>query len=163
MTNLESDDERIATITGDLRTVYGAVQQLAVPTWLKLDLTMAQLKALVAVENNPGISVCKVGGELSIGESAASLLIDSLVRRGDVDRTTDPDDRRRVRLTVTPPGEERLHELRQGNRQILGEWLGELGDDELDALARGLRALAATVRASQLERGQVPAAETVEG
>lgn len=103
MTNLESDDERIATITGDLRTVYGAVQQLAVPTWLKLDLTMAQLKALVAVENNPGISVCKVGGELSIGESAASLLIDSLVRRGDVDRTTDPDDRRRVRLTVTPP------------------------------------------------------------
>ena len=117
------------------------------PVWLKLDLTMAQFKALVTIERDAGASVCEVGRQLSIGESAASLLIDQLVRRGDVERVTDPTDRRRVRLTVTRHGQELLDELRQGGRQILGDWLGELDGEELDALALGLRALAGGRRA----------------
>ena len=70
---MDSQDPRIATITDDLRTVYAGMQQLIVPTWLKLDLTMAQFKALVAVERNSGIGVCGLGRELSIGESAGQL------------------------------------------------------------------------------------------
>jgi DNA-binding MarR family transcriptional regulator len=120
-------------IDDDLRTVYGTVQQISVPRWLKLDLTMAQFKALVAIHRNLGISVCSLGRELSIGESTASVLVDQLVRRGQVERTTDPDDRRRVRLAATARGEKLLSELRQGNREIMANWLAELGDDELDA------------------------------
>ena len=131
-----------ASVADDLRSVYAGLQQLRVPVWLKLDLTMAQFKALVTIERDAGASVCEVGRELSIGESAASLLTDQLVRRGDVERVTDPHDRRRVRLTVTPHGQALLDELRQGGRQIVGHWLDELDGDELDALALGLHALA---------------------
>jgi DNA-binding MarR family transcriptional regulator len=162
MTKSHSDDARSDTITDDLRTVWAGMQQLCVPTWLKLDLTMAQFKALVAVERSAGISVCEVGRELSIGESAASLLVDQLVRRGHVGRTTDPADRRRVRLVVTAPGEELLRELRQGGREILSDWLAELGADDLEALAHGLRALAGTVRASKLPVDRDQATESVE-
>jgi len=109
-----------------------------------------------------GISVCEVGRELSIGESAASLLVDQLVRRGHVGRTTDPADRRRVRLVVTAPGEELLRELRQGGREILSDWLAELGADDLEALARGLRALAGTVGAGKLPVDGDQATECVE-
>ena len=142
-------DPRIETITDDLRTVYGRVQQLIVPAWLKLDLTMAQFKALVAVERSSGIGVCGLGRELSIGESAASLLVDQLVRRGYVGRKTDPADRRRVLLGTTARGEKRLRELRQGSREILDEWLAELDQDQLEALARGLDALAQAVSADE--------------
>jgi len=142
-------DPRIETITDDLRTVYGRVQQLIVPAWLKLDLTMAQFKALVAVEHSSGIGVCGLGRELSIGESAASLLVDQLVRRGYVGRKADPADRRRVLLGITSRGEKQLRELRQGSREILGEWLMELGEDQLDALERGLGALAQVVSADE--------------
>jgi DNA-binding MarR family transcriptional regulator len=142
-------DPRIETITDDLRTVYGRVQQLIVPAWLKLDLTMAQFKALVAVERSSGIGVCGLGRELSIGESAASLLVDQLVRRGYVGRKTDPADRRRVLLGTTSRGEKRLRELRQGSREILDEWLAELDQDQLEALARGLDALAQAVSADE--------------
>ncbi len=142
-------DPRIETITDDLRTVYGRVQQLIVPAWLKLDLTMAQFKALVAVEHSSGIGVCGLGRELSIGESAASLLVDQLVRRGYVGRKTDPADRRRVLLGTTSRGEKRLRELRQGSREILDEWLAELDQDQLEALARGLDALAQAVSADE--------------
>ncbi len=139
---------RAAAIADDLRTVYVGLQQRNVPVWLKLDLTMAQFKALVTIERDAGASVCEVGRELSIGESAASLLIDQLVRRGDVERMTDPNDRRRVRLTVSPHGRELLGELHQGSRQIMGNWLDELDGEQLDALAEGLRALAQTVAAT---------------
>ncbi len=140
-------DRRIEGITDDLHMVYASMQQLCVPTWLKLDLSMAQFKALVAVQRSSGIAVCAVGRELSIGESAASLLVEQLVRRGHVERTTDPVDRRRVRLVVTARGEELLRELRQGSREILGDWLADLADDDIDKLAGGLRALAQTVDA----------------
>jgi len=142
-------DPRIETITDDLRTVYGRVQQLIVPAWLKLDLTMAQFKALVAVERSSGIGVCGLGRELSIGESAASLLVDQLVRRGYLGRKTDPADRRRVLLGITARGEKRLRELRQGSAEIMNEWLAELDQDQLEALARGLGALAQAVSADE--------------
>jgi DNA-binding MarR family transcriptional regulator len=142
-------DPRIETITDDLRTVYGRVQQLIVPAWLKLDLTMAQFKALVAVERSSGIGVCGLGRELSIGESAASLLVDQLVRRGYVGRKTDPADRRRVLLGITARGGKRLRELRQGSAEIMNEWLAELDQDQLEALARGLGALAQAVSADE--------------
>jgi len=132
-------------IADDLRTVYGTLQHFNVPTWLELDLTMAQFKALVTVQHNPGVSLSEVGRRLSIGESAASLLVDQLVRRGHIERVTDPDDRRRVRLTVSEHGQRQLDELRQGSRTTMGTWLATLADADLEALARGLRALAITV------------------
>jgi DNA-binding MarR family transcriptional regulator len=155
-------DPRIETITDNLRTVYASVQQLIVPTWLKLDLSMAQFKALVAVERSSGVGVCGLGRQLSIGESAASLLVDQLVRRGYVGRKTDPADRRRVLLGATSRGEKRLRELRQGSAEIMNEWLAELDQDELEALAHGLRALAGVVSAEKTRAADHATVENAE-
>ncbi|MGO8683328.1 MAG: MarR family winged helix-turn-helix transcriptional regulator [Thermoleophilia bacterium] len=141
-------DEHIRTIVDDLRTVYANLHRLSVPAWQQLDLTMAQFKALVAIERSKATSVCMLGRELSIGESATSLLVDKLVRRGYVERTTDPDDRRRVLLAATVRGQELLHELRHGHHQSLMEWLTALTDEDLDVLSRGLRTLRQTSNSS---------------
>jgi DNA-binding MarR family transcriptional regulator len=146
----DSRDPRIATIAGDLQSVYATLHRLSLPTLLRLDLTMAQFKALVVVDGSLGISVCELGRELGVGESAASLLVDQLVRRGHVERTADPADRRRVLLGATPSGQKLLGELRHGHRRNLDGWLAGLGDDELDVLARGLRALAQAAKAGTL-------------
>ena len=150
---MNSRELRVENIVDDLRTVYASLHQQSVPAWLELDLTMAQFKALVAVERNSGIAVCALGRELGIGESAASVLVDQLVRRGYAGRTTDRADRRRVHLAPTSRGKTLLGELRQGRRQSLKEWLADLDDDDLDGLARGLRALTQVVGA-----GEPPAA-----
>ncbi len=150
-----SDREpHVETITDDLHTVYASLHRLSLPTLLQLDLTMAQFKALVVVEGHSGISVCEVGRELGVGESAASLLVDQLVRRGYVGRTSDPADRRRVLLGATAPGQRLLRELRHGRRQSLERWLADLDGDDLEALTRGLRALARA--ASSGERRAAP-------
>jgi DNA-binding MarR family transcriptional regulator len=133
----------------DLWTVYASLHTLNLPTWLRLDLTMAQFKALMAVERSQGISVCELGRELGIGESAASLLVEQLVRRDYVGRTSDPADRRRVLLGATSQGQALLRELRHGRRQVLKEWLAGLDDDDIDALSTGLRALTRALRPDQ--------------
>jgi DNA-binding MarR family transcriptional regulator len=137
---------RSESVVDDLWTVYASLHTLNLPTWLRLDLTMAQFKALMAVERSQGISVCELGRELGIGESAASLLVEQLVRRDYVGRTSDPADRRRVLLGATSQGQVLLRELRHGRRQVLKEWLAGLGDDDIDALSTGLRALTRALR-----------------
>jgi DNA-binding MarR family transcriptional regulator len=129
-----------------MAALYVGLQELNMPVWLRLDLTMAQFRALVVVSRYAGSTVGELGGELSIGQSTASILADHLVCRGLVARVEDPADRRRALLSLTSAGETLLGELRHGNGQILKEWLAELADAELEGLARGLRALARAAR-----------------
>lgn len=130
-------------IACDLGRVWSALQHLSLPVWLKLDISMAQFKALAVVTHaEDGITVTDLGKRLSIGESSASLLAEQLVKRSYAERIADPADRRRVRVTATATGSEILGELRQGRRQHLDAWLAELDEPELQALQRGLSALA---------------------
>jgi DNA-binding MarR family transcriptional regulator len=146
---MNSRDSHIETIVSDLRIVYASLNRLSVPAWLRLDLTMAQFKALVAVERNSGIAVCQLGRQLGIGESAASLLVDQLVRRGYLERTIDPADRRRVLLSATAQATSLLQELRHGSEQSLKEWLAGLADDDVAGLAHGLSTLTEAARAGK--------------
>jgi len=136
----------IETVVANTAAIYVSLQELNMPVWLRLDLTMAQFRALVVVSRYSGITVGELGGQLSIGQSTASILADHLVCRGLVARVEDPADRRRALLSLTPAGETLLGELRHGNGQILKEWLAELTDIDLEGLARGLGALAHSAR-----------------
>jgi DNA-binding MarR family transcriptional regulator len=135
-------------IVDDMAAVYATLQELKAPTWVRLDLTMAQFRALVVVNHRRGITVGELGCQLSIGQSAASLLVEHLVRRGLVGRTEDPADRRRALLGCTPAGEELIAELRRLSRQTLKEWLSPLSDEDLEGMARGLRLLSQTARSA---------------
>jgi len=126
----------------DLRYVSSALQRIGLTTWLELDLPSAQLKALVALASGEGVSVTGLARSLSIGEPAASQLVEQLVRRGYARRTPDANDRRKVVVSATPVGAGLVAELLQGRQHHVERWLAALDDAEVDALARGLAALA---------------------
>lgn len=138
-------------IVDDMAAVYATLQELKAPTWLRLDLTMAQFRALVIVNHRRGITVGELGCQLSIGQSGTSPLVEHLVRRGLVGRTEDPADRRRALLGCTPAGEAQIAELRHLSRQTLKEWLAALSDEDLDGMARGLHLLSRAARTSARE------------
>ncbi len=122
------------------------------PRWLQLDLTMGQLKALVTVAEAGPLPVGRLGAALGIGKPAATLLVDALVRRGLVERSEDPEDRRRTLVRLSAQGGELMDELLRGRRDRLAGWLAQLDDDDLLALARGLRALVAVAAAQSQAR-----------
>ncbi len=126
----------------DLRAVTSELHRVSLPVWLELGLPMAQLKALIVLASSDGMSVTGLARDLAIGEPAASQLVEQLVRRGYAERLPDAVDRRRVVVTVTATGTELVTELRQGRHRHVEAWLESMSDEDVDALSRGLHALA---------------------
>jgi DNA-binding MarR family transcriptional regulator len=118
--------------------------------WLELDLSMGQLKAIVALTTQGSQSIGKLGRMLGVGEPAASTLVDKLVARGLVAREIDLADRRRTLVVPTDGGRGLVAHLRMLHMERLAEWLGRLETDDLYALQRGLEAL---VEAAQSTAG----------
>lgn len=128
------------------RTVFREIHARAASEWLSVDLSMAQLKALVWLARESGCTVSHLAETLHIGKPAASLLIDGLVHRGYVVRVQDTADRRRALTRLSPTGEELVTRLRAGGAEKLkaevAGWLSQLDAEHLHALATGLGALA---------------------
>lgn len=109
---------------------------------LELDLSMGQLKAMLALQAHGPQSVGRLGDALGIAEPSASLLVDKLAEKGLVVRERDADDRRRMIVTPTPTGRDVIGRLQRSRDERLVELLTGLEDDELRSLSHALRGLA---------------------
>lgn len=154
---VRAERERLldAVIDGQKRILH-AVHAASTPTWLELQLSMAQLKALFLLADGAR-SVGEVGEAMRTGKAAASLLVDRLVQVGLAERTEDQADRRRTLVHLTEAGEQAVGHLRDGGRERYREWLDRLDDADLAALMRGIEALAAVVDAELGSAEPVPA------
>lgn len=132
--------------------LHCALQGESIPSLAQLDLTMAQLRALVIVAWSGPMPVGSLGNTLGVGKPAATLLVNTLVHRELVKRREDPDDRRRTLVQVSPHGQEFIDELLQGRRDTLSVWFERMDDGDLAALARGFRALVTVALPESQER-----------
>lgn len=125
-------------------------QQATLPYWLELRISMAQLKGMIVLSHLQQSTISEFAETLQIGRSSASLLVDHMVQDGLVERTEDTEDRRRTMIRLSPYGAETLSHLRQesGAHSLLPGWLEQLSTSDLQALAQGLRALAAVAQAA---------------
>ena len=103
------------------------------------------------------LSVIVFGGPVTLGQLATAAqvrpptitrLVGILEEEGLVERETDPDDGRIVRVKATARGTRLLHEGRQRRVASLAASLGELPAKERAALARALPILEKVVRAT---------------
>lgn len=136
------------------RAVMRALRRLNMPDWMHLDLSMGQLKALVALTTAGSINVSGLADQLEVGNPAASILVDRLVQLGYAQRTEDPDDRRRTLVTPTARGSDLAARLQQAGGERLLRWMEQMTPDDLAALTRGLSALAAIASRETGETGQ---------
>lgn len=132
------------------RDVMQALEADSAPAWTLLDCTMAQIRGLMTLTREGPLTIGELAGALGIGQPSASILVGHLVRAGLVERAEDPADRRRTFARLSRHGEELIGQIRQDKRERVRRWLAQMADDDLAALARGLRALAAAAGA---ERG----------
>ena len=112
--------------------------------WINLDLTMGQLKALMALAQQR-MHVRQLAEALGVGKPAASIIVDRLVQLGLAQRIEDPEDRRYTQVSLTDEGSERVERLHQGKLDRLVQWFEAMDPDDLAALRRGLQALAAII------------------
>jgi DNA-binding MarR family transcriptional regulator len=104
-------------------------------------LTESQAELLWLVGRRPGISVSEAAAELGLAANTASTLVSKLVSNGLLIRAVDATDRRVGRLRLAEPTQQVVDASRAARRALLSEILGELDDDQIESLAKGLEVL----------------------
>jgi len=97
--------------------------------------------------------------ELAVGESAATAVVDRLVRQGLVVRCADPSDRRLVRLALSGTGESLVTKLHSTACQKTANLLVSLSDDQLAQLVATMEMLDAAAIANEALAGCESAAQ----
>jgi DNA-binding MarR family transcriptional regulator len=89
-------------------------------------LTVAQFRTLCYVDTAKGTSLSAAADFIGLSVPAMSRLVDGLVEMGMVRRGANADDRRHVRLSVTPRGEAALRDARALAQKHLAEAVSAL-------------------------------------
>lgn len=84
-------------------------------------------------------------------------LVDALERRGYVERTPDPADRRAALVVITDRGREQITTARRLIAEIEREWEQRVGSERMTALHDALQALAASQEGDAASRRRGPA------
>ena len=109
--------------------------------WLVLDLTMAQLKALILLVQSRGLRSRDLADELGIAPSATTPLVDRLVDQKLARREHDPSDRRIIWIRPTAKAISQHDKLMQTNRSVLQAVLDELPSGERQKVYESMRVL----------------------
>lgn len=157
------DDTQLVTLVPEKKqavddALHGFAESMAIfdpfrfRAWAEIGLTTAQLRLMLLLRENPGVTAGELASRLAVTPPTISGIVDRLVRLGLVRRDDDPNDRRLVRNFLTETGEVTYSKLEQGGDQFTMRILVEMSQAELDALTRGLRAfVAASERVAMVE------------
>jgi DNA-binding MarR family transcriptional regulator len=115
-------------------------------------LTESQSELLWLVGRRPAISVSAAAAELGLVANTASTLVSKLVSGGFLTRSVGATDRRVGELTLAVPTQQIVDASRAARRALLTDVLAELGDDQIESLAKGLEVLDTMTRLLQERR-----------
>lgn len=120
----DTDDtvRRLAEMLGRFRTLAAeATERMGTA----LDLPVGQVAVLLAVDAG-ATNVSGVAHQCLTHLSNASRTVDALVQADLLDRETDPDDRRSVRLSVTTAGRERIRRIHRHRDVVMARALADI-------------------------------------
>jgi len=134
-------DEDIALIAGGLPQVMVALMSRHPVQEGDWDITMAQMRALMAVGYGPGCTMGELASRLGIGVSAATGLVDRLVQGGALERESDSADRRVVRVRMSPAGIRAGKEYYAAQIRHMAAALSALSDRDIHRVAEATKLL----------------------
>jgi DNA-binding MarR family transcriptional regulator len=119
-------------------------------------VTGHQLSVMIYLRGQ-SVTMRELAKELDVGESAATAVVDRLVRQGLVIRCDDPSDRRVVRLALSDTGESLVTKLHASACKKTAGLLMSLSDDQLAQLVATMEMLDAASIAHEALTGCEPA------
>src|SRR4051794_535794 len=104
-------------------------------------LTVPQFRTLCFVSSAEGSSLSAAADFIGLSLPAMSRLVEGMVEHGLMDRRPCEDDRRHVRLSVTPAGESALTEARQLAQAGLSEAVTHVTPGQREAIVKTMQVL----------------------
>ena len=150
MSDVETTLQTVDQVLQAMREIFHQLSRNQQEMILHSDLSMAQVKAFMAIAKDGDPSVGVVAKELHIGLSAASQMVERLVKAGLVERHPHPHDRRITQCVLSSRGRE-LHRQFEAGPRMLRSWLERLDGEDLTRLQQGIGALAAVAASGRRE------------
>jgi DNA-binding MarR family transcriptional regulator len=115
--------EEIGWLVAHLRAVVGA----SPAAWAGRGMTLLQLTALHVISAQAPVTLTDVAQALGTGPPATSAMVGRLIRAGLVSRVSDPQDRRRVQLTITDHAKPMIGDIDLDTARRLQTALNDMG------------------------------------
>lgn len=127
-----------------LKNVPSANQKKLFGLTLRQSSAVNQVMLLMS-DHPKGISLKSLADRMLMHPSAASIMVDKMVNKGFLERTENPEDRRTVRIRISPKGREIITSARNLMEKEMDKLAAHLTEDEITQLydiATKLRAIA---------------------
>jgi DNA-binding MarR family transcriptional regulator len=132
------------------------IEDLHVPEFLNIDITMSQAKILLLVESAAELHMSELVRRLGVSVSTISGHVDRLVEHGLLERRSDPADRRQVLVAPTAAAHELAERFRQLNTTQLRRLLDRMSRHERLDVVRAFGHIARAVEQDVLDRAADP-------
>jgi DNA-binding MarR family transcriptional regulator len=156
MTNEMPEPGSVEHALAAFEDVRKRIEDLHVPEFLNIDITMSQAKILLLVESAAELHMSELVRRLGVSVSTISGHVDRLVEHGLLERRSDPADRRQVLLAPTAAAHELAERFRQLNTTQLRRLLDRMSrHDRLDVV-RAFGHIARAIEEDVLDRATDP-------
>ncbi|MFV0516637.1 MAG: nitronate monooxygenase [Aminipila sp.] len=117
------------------------VEEQALKESTSTDLSITEIHTLEAIGIGKLKTMTQVAGSLKISVSTLTVAINKLVKKGYVDRWRIPEDRRIVKIGLTPSGEEVVREHQQFHTSMIDDITASMSENEAEVLLKSLEGL----------------------
>ena len=141
-------DNRLALVEEILASdnaIEGLLRSKWPEGWLQINLPLGSTRALLAIQGRGARTPARVADALGVSRTTVTGLLDRLEAEGLLTRAIDPDDRRCFVLSLTTAGRDLVNQIYGNRRALIEEALSSLTEEELQALRKGLSALASAM------------------
>jgi DNA-binding MarR family transcriptional regulator len=146
-------EELITRIIEAQRRMNRVIRERTLDSWVKLDLTVPQLKSLFYVSRHGRVNLSGLASGIRVTPANVTGIADRLVEQGLLTRLPDTGDRRVLWLRLTEKGEALVANLREVRASEMRKILDRLSATNLSMLARAFDLMA---QAAETDEKQGP-------
>lgn len=116
----------------DMSVIWRELLKQQIYEFYKVKLTLPQLTVLELVYKTGELNMSDMARSLNVTTAAMTGIVDRLVREGYVARMEVPDDRRVIKIKLTPKGEKTVKEVIMHKRHMIIKMFSAISDLERD-------------------------------
>ncbi len=134
-------DDMIEQVLAELSANAPMRMMRSMRRWPSGPLSLIHLHVLMLLADEGPQRMHGLAETLDVSQASMTGIVDRMEQRGLVERRRDDEDRRVIRVALSDGGQQILQGMGTERRGRLAALLGELSDEELNALLIGSRAL----------------------
>lgn len=152
------DVAAVRELRGFLRVIEREVESQLKTQTICCGVTSAQCHALLELASAEEMSLVELSERLRLDTSTLSRTVDGLVKLGHVNRVTDPDNRRYVRLDLTGKGKRKVDFIDRSCDQFYLQLLDGITEEKRKVLVESVQLLAEIFAKAKEEERRVAGA-----